>query len=69
MPVLETDRLILSKFTLKDAPFFLELINTPNWIKYIGNRNTTTLKQAKERIKTGHLENYKTLGFGFYKVL
>ena len=40
MIVAETNRLLISKFTLKDAPFFLELVNSPNWIKYIGDRQT-----------------------------
>ena len=66
MQVTETDRLIISKFTLDDAPFFLELINTPNWIKYIGDRNIKTVALAQERIKSGHLKSYKTNGFGFY---
>lgn len=69
MIVAETNRLFISKFTLKDAPFFLELVNSPNWIKYIGDRKTKTIKDAEERIKTGHLESYKTSGFGFYKLL
>ena len=69
MIVAETNRLLISKFTLKDAPFFLELVNSPNWIKYIGDRKTKTIKEAKERIKTGHLKSYETHGFGFYKLL
>ena len=69
MIVTETNRLLISKFTLKDAPFFLELVNSPNWIKYIGDRKTKTVKEAEERIKTGHLKSYKTHGFGFYKLL
>lgn len=66
--IAETERLILSKFTLEDAPFFLELVNSPNWIKFIGDRNTKTLKDAEERIKEGHFKSYKKYGFGFYKV-
>ncbi|MFC4722651.1 GNAT family N-acetyltransferase [Geojedonia litorea] len=69
MPIIETDRLVISKFTLHDAKFFLELVNSPNWIKYIGDRNTKTLKDSKERIKNGHLKSYKENGFGFYKLL
>lgn len=69
MIVAETNRLLISKFTLKDAPFFLELVNSPIWIKYIGDRKTKTIKEAEERIETGHLKSYKTHGFGFYKLL
>ena len=66
MIVCETNRLIISRFTLEDAPFFKNLVNTPNWLKYIGDRNIITIKQAEERINNGHLKSYKTNGFGFY---
>lgn len=68
MPIAETDRLIISKFTIKDAPFFLELANTPNWLKYIGDRNLKTVKDTEEYIKNGTLKNYSEFGFGFYKL-
>ncbi|MCB4798070.1 GNAT family N-acetyltransferase [Neotamlana laminarinivorans] len=65
----ETQRLILEKFSKNDAPFFLELVNSPNWIKYIGDRNTKTIQDAEKRIENGHLKSYNTNDFGFYKVL
>lgn len=69
MIIAETNRLILSKLTLEDAPFFKELVNTPNWLKYIGDRNIKTIEDAETRIKEGHLKSYETYGFGFYKLL
>ena len=69
MNVAETQRLLISKFTLNDASFFLELVNTPNWLKYIGDRNTKTKQDAEKRIEEGHLASYKEYGFGFYKLL
>ncbi len=69
MNIAETDRLLISEFTLEDAPFFMELVNTPNWLKYIGDRNVKTVEDAKNRIETGHLKSYKTHRFGFYKLL
>ena len=66
MIVAETERLIISKFTLDDALFFITLVNTPHWIKYIGDRHIKTIKQAKQRITEGHLKSYSTHGFGFY---
>lgn len=68
MKVTETKRLIISKFSISDAPFFLELVNSPNWIKYIGDRNIKTIEDAKKSIKNGHLKSYKEHGFGFYKL-
>ena len=68
MIVAETQRLLISKFTIADAPFFLELVNTPHWIKYIGDRNIKTVTQAEQRITNGHIKSYETHGFGFYKL-
>lgn len=67
--ITETERLIISKVTLKDAPFFLELMNTPSWLKYIGDRNIKSTKDAEENLKNGILKSYTDNGFGFYKVL
>tara|TARA_R110000868_G_scaffold240846_6_gene495447 strand:- start:439 stop:945 length:507 start_codon:yes stop_codon:yes gene_type:complete len=66
--VIETKRLIISKFSISDAPFFLELVNSPNWIKYIGDRNIKTIEDAEKSITNGHLKSYKEHGFGFYKL-
>ena len=66
MVVAETNRLTISKFTIEDAPFFMTLVNTPNWLKYIGDRNVKTIKQAEDSITSSHLKSYKTNGFGFY---
>lgn len=68
MNIAETNRLLISKFTLDDAAFFLELVNTPKWLKYIGDRKIKTIKQAENAIKNGHLKSYQTYGFGFYKL-
>ncbi|WP_452219728.1 GNAT family N-acetyltransferase [Lacinutrix salivirga] len=69
MRVAETNRLHIVKFTIADAPFFKTLVNTPGWLKYIGDRNIKTIVQAKDAIKNGHLKSYQENGFGFYKLL
>lgn len=69
MNIAETDRLILSKFTIDDAPFILELMNTPDWITYIGDRNVRTIEQAATYLKNNQLKAYETQEFGYYKVL
>lgn len=68
MIIAETNRLILSKITLDDAPFLLELMNTPGWLKYNGDRNVRTLDQAINHIKNNQLKCYETVGFGYYKL-
>lgn len=68
MIITETSRLIISKFSLEDASFFLKLVNTPNWIKYIGDRNLKTVKDAEDYLLKGTLKSYEDFGFGFYKL-
>jgi len=68
MIVAETKRLRIKKFTKSDAAFFLELANSPNWIKYIGDRNLKTVQDAEEYLKNGAIKSYNTFGFGFYKL-
>ena len=68
MIIAETERLLISKIKLQDAPFFLELANTPHWIKYIGDRNLKTVKDAENYLKNRTLKSYDDFGFGFYKL-
>lgn len=68
MIVAKTQRLILSEVTLEDADFFVELMNTPKWIKYIGDRKISSENDAKQHLKKTILKCYKEHGFGFYKV-
>jgi [ribosomal protein S5]-alanine N-acetyltransferase len=64
--VIETERLILRKFTTEDAPFMLKLLNTPAWLRFIGDRNVHTVEEAKQFLLNGYLKSYETHGFGFY---
>jgi len=67
MIIAETKRLLLSKISTDDAPFILELMNTPGWIKYIGDRQIKTVEQAATYIENNQLKCYKEYGFGYYK--
>jgi len=62
--VLETERLILREFTLADANFIIELVNTPGWLRFIGDRNIKIEEQAKEYLRNGPLKSYEVNGFG-----
>ncbi|HEU4328722.1 MAG TPA: GNAT family N-acetyltransferase [Roseiflexaceae bacterium] len=68
MTVFETERLALRRFTLADAPFVLELLNDPDWHRYIGDRGVRTLQQAENYIVTVPMQMYDRLGFGLYLV-
>lgn len=66
MSILETERLALSKLTPEDAPFILELVNDPDWLRHIGDRGVRTLDDAREYIRKGPLAMYEQHGFGLY---
>jgi len=66
--VVETDRLVLRRVTLADAPFILELLNDPDWLRFIGDKGVRTLEDARGYIETGPLASYARHGFGLYVV-
>jgi RimJ/RimL family protein N-acetyltransferase len=65
-PVLETERLLLRRFTPDDAPFILELVNDPAWLEHIGDRNVRTLEDAGAYLRRGAMSMYERFGFGMY---
>ena len=66
--VLETERLILRRFSLEDAAFALELVNDPAWLEHIGDRNVRNLEDARAYLEKGALAMYERMGFGMYVV-
>jgi len=67
--IFETERLILKPTSEEDAEFIFELLNTPNWIKYIGDRNIKSVENAREYIKTKMLPQLKRLGYSNYTLI
>lgn len=47
----KTERLLLRPLTSTDTQFILELLNTPGWIKFIGDRNIRNLDDADQYIQ------------------
>ena len=66
--LLETERLIISEITLAEAPFLLELLNEPDYIKYIGDKNVKTIADAEKNIEEKYLVNYNKDGIAYYIV-
>ncbi len=44
MNIPETDRLNLTELSEADAAFMLELLNSPAWLKYIGDRGVIPIR-------------------------
>lgn len=66
--VIETSRLRLRRMTAEDAPFILELLNDPGFLRYIGDRGVRTLDDALAYIANGPVASYERHGFGLYVV-
>ena len=62
--ILETERLLLRQFSITDTTFIIELVNSPGWLAFIGDRNIKTEKEAVEYLRNGPLKSYEVNGFG-----
>lgn len=69
MTPIVTERLLLREVTHDDAPFILELLNTPKFIRYIGDRGVRDLDGARRYIDERYLASYRENGFGLYGVV
>lgn len=67
--LLETQNLAISRFTASDDSFIFELLNTPAWKKYIGDRSINTLEDARNYIVNGPLVSYDQYGYGAWLVM
>ena len=61
---IETDRLIMRKFTLDDAEDALKMNSEPEVTKYIPFESAKTLEKVKESIENNTLADYDKFGFG-----
>lgn len=68
MIFLSTERLQLKKVSKEDAPFFFELLNTPSWLKYIGDRGVVSVEVAESYIQKNYLPSFEKYGYGTFVV-
>lgn len=68
MIVLETERLRIRWLDAGDAPFILELLNDPDWLRHIGDRGVRDLIDARTYIFEGPVAMYHRHGCGLYAV-
>lgn len=66
--ILETERLKLRKFNINDSEFVFALLNSPGWIRFIGDRNIKGLAEAEHYITAKFVPSYDRFGFGPYLV-
>ena len=69
MVPIKTERLLIDEAIIQDAPFIYELLNSPTWIEFIGDRGITDIKNAERYIQESLIDNYKKNGYGLFKVV
>lgn len=60
----ETSNLVIRRFTTHDDTFIFELLNTPTWKKFIGERNIHSTLEAINYLHNGPLALYAQYGYG-----
>ena len=67
--ILETERLHIREInSASDSEFICALLNTPKFIKYIGDRGVRTVTEAADFIENRYRQSYRDYGFGLYTV-
>jgi len=65
----ETERLIIRPTSESDSELIFELLNTPKWLKYIGERNVKTIENAKNYINEKMIPQLERLGYSNYTLI
>ena len=69
MTILETERLRIREVEAEvDSEFMLRLLNSPKFIRFIGDRNVRTMEDAREFIQSRYRKSYEERGYGLYAV-
>jgi len=66
--ITRTDRLLLREVDESDAEFMNRLLNTPKFLKYIGDRGVRTDEEARVFIRDRYRKSYADNGYGLYLV-
>jgi RimJ/RimL family protein N-acetyltransferase len=68
MTELETARLRLREMNETDAPFLLEVLNEPAFVRNVGDRGVRTLDDAVQYLRERVTASYEKFGFGSWLV-
>jgi len=68
MKILDTERLTLRTLDADDAPFYLELVNQPSFLKFIGDKGVRTVEAARQAIADGPQAMQRERGHSLYLV-
>jgi ribosomal-protein-alanine N-acetyltransferase len=66
--VIETERLNLREVSESDAPFILEILNDPDFVRFVADRGVRTVEDARRYVAERFTAGYRRDGFGFWLV-
>ena len=70
MSIIQTERLYIRELdSAADAEFIFALLNTPKFLKYIGDRGVRNTDEAAVFIEDRYRQSYRDHGFGLYAVV
>ena len=65
---LESERLIIRDFEIKDAPFYFNLFNDPDWVRFINDKKLKSIEETA--IFLSKMKNeYSKSGLGYFTVI
>ncbi|QYA25038.1 GNAT family N-acetyltransferase [Gramella sp. MT6] len=65
----ETERLIIQPTSTGDAEFILELLNSPKYIQFVGDKKLKNTEDAENYIEDRMITQLERLGYSSYTVL
>lgn len=66
---LKTERLKIRPTLEQDADLIYQLMNTPKFIKYVGDRKVNSIEDAKKYIQVKMLPQLRSLGYSSYTLI
>jgi len=65
----ESERLLIRPTLEQDAELIYQLLNTPKFIKYVGDRQINSIEDAEKYIQIKMLSQLNTLGYSSYSLI
>jgi [ribosomal protein S5]-alanine N-acetyltransferase len=66
--MIDTARLTLRPFTTDDAAFIVELLNSPGWHRWIGDRKVRTIDDAQTYLRNGPIKQQAEHGYALWAI-
>ncbi len=67
--IIQTKRLNIELLSISDASFIVELLNSPGWLEFIGDRGVKTEEDAIKYIQNGPHKDFENMGHSLFKVV